>query len=173
MSEIWRDIRGLTEVYQISNFGNLRSLDRTVMHRGRNRKLKGRILQPSIDISGYPRAGLRIEGKTIYVFVHRLVAEAFISNPKKLPCVDHINGVRTDNNVANLRWVNRSQNTANRHTTKQKTGHACIRHRPACTKNPYEVSGSIGGKSVIIGYFESLNHAVNARQKHLEGIFHE
>lgn len=167
----WKDIPGYSGIYQISNVGNLRSLDRTVMHRGRNRRLKGRLLQPSIDVSGYPRAGLTVEAKTTYVFVHRLVAEAFVPNPKNLPYVDHINGVRADNKVANLRWVNHSQNMANRHTTKQETGHAGIRYRPACTKKPYEVSGSLSGKSVIVGYFESLSQAVNARQKHLEEVF--
>lgn len=173
MPEAWKDIPGFEGVYQISSEGNLRSLDRTVVHRGRNRRIKGKMLHPRLDISGYPRLGLCRGGKAIHVFAHRLVAEAFIPNPKNYPHVDHINGCKTDNRVANLRWVTHSQNMSNRHKTKQASGYAGIRYRPACTKNPYEVSGSINGQPIIIGYFSSITQALTARQKHLQEVFND
>lgn len=62
-------------------------------------------LKPEKSRNGYLRVSLsnkRVKHKRM--FVHRLVAEAFIPNPEKLPQVDHKNEIKTDNNVSNLRW---------------------------------------------------------------------
>lgn len=60
-----------------------------------------------------------MEGDSIYV--HKLVAEAFIPNPEGKPCIDHINTNRSDNRVENLRWVTYKENNANK-ITKSKMG---------------------------------------------------
>lgn len=60
--------------------------------------------------AGYLSVILTKEQKHYNKHIHRLVAEAFISNPKKLPCVNHKNGIKTDNRVENLEWVTISEN---------------------------------------------------------------
>lgn len=70
-----------------------------------NKKLK---LQKMSN--GYFFVSLRKNGKTFQKSIHRLVAETFIANKDNLPCVDHIDGTRTNNNVSNLRWCTHKQN---------------------------------------------------------------
>lgn len=65
----------------------------------------------TFDNNGYKRASLWNYGKRYKILVHRLVAETFIPNPKNKPCVNHINGIKTDNRIENLEWVTKSENT--------------------------------------------------------------
>jgi hypothetical protein len=73
----------------------------------RNNKT-GRILKPHKGTSGYYQ--IMLGRKTTPLYVHRLVAKAFLENPNQLPQVDHKNGIKTDNRVKNLRWVSASDN---------------------------------------------------------------
>jgi hypothetical protein len=73
----------------------------------RNNKT-GRILKPHKGTSGYYQ--IMLGRKTTPLYVHRLVAKAFLENPNQLPQVDHKNGIKTDNRVKNLRWVSVSDN---------------------------------------------------------------
>ena len=68
----------------------------------------GRILKARVGTAGYEQ--IMLGRKTSPLYVHRLVAKAFIPNPNNLPQVDHINGIKTDNRVKNLRWVSVSEN---------------------------------------------------------------
>ena len=83
MEEIWRDITGYEGLYQISNFGNVRSLERTIEHTstyGGTYHIKGKKLNPKLD-KGYLRIGLRKNGIKKYYAIHRLVAKEFLNNP--------------------------------------------------------------------------------------------
>lgn len=62
--------------------------------------------------TGYKLVDLYVNGKKVRKSVHRIVAEAFIENVHNLPCVDHIDGVRTNNNATNLRWASFSENNS-------------------------------------------------------------
>lgn len=89
-----------------------------VSDRGRVRRIGAEEpLQPKVTgKSPYQYVSLCWYGSEHYKTIHRLVAIAFIANPDNKPLVDHINGIHTDNRVANLRWVTRSENQYNRRT---------------------------------------------------------
>lgn len=108
MAEIWKDIKGYDGKYQVSNCGRVRRLRKTVPPR----ILK---LQPSHN--GYLQATLFRDGKPKHLLVHRLVAQAFIGNPEGKSCVNHINGIKTDNRADNLEWVTHAENTQHALTT--------------------------------------------------------
>lgn len=99
-AEIWRDIDGYDGLYQVSNFGRVKSF-----------KYKTpRILKLTPYPNGYLRVDLHYNGAVKSASVHRLVAEAFIPNPDGKPEVNHINGDKTDNHVENLEWATRTEN---------------------------------------------------------------
>lgn len=113
MSEIWKDIKGYEGFYQVSNLGNVRSVDRVVKHpRYGERKEKGRLLKPrKVSKNGrYLTVLLCKNGKQVNHRVHRLVAEAFIPNEYNKREVNHIDGNRENNRADNLEWVTREEN---------------------------------------------------------------
>jgi len=110
--EIWKDIPGHEGQYQVSDMGNVRSLDRRVKGPyGSTRLAKGVALQSSPSQHGYPVVNIGRRPQ----FVHALVAQAFIGDRPKKFDVCHINGDRLDNRLSNLVYASRSDN--NRHIT--------------------------------------------------------
>lgn len=109
--EIWRDVVGYEGIYLISSLSNLKSIDRVIkMKNGESFFRKGRNITIRKNNFGYYETRLCKNGSKKSVFLHRVIAEAFIPNPDNLPQVDHINGDKRDNRISNLRWVSRSQN---------------------------------------------------------------
>jgi hypothetical protein len=116
--EEWRDITGYEGLYQVSNLGRVKSVERYVYYNnGKTIHYKERILKLYTDQNGYKRVGLRCNGK--HYLVHRLVAEAFIPNPDNKPCIDHINTCPWDNTVWNLKWCTSKENQNNPLTLKR------------------------------------------------------
>lgn len=122
MKEEWREVVGYEGLYQVSNYGNVKSYDRYVNCNGGKRLSKGRILKKVLNSDGYHVVCLHKDGKQCEGKVHRLVAEAFIPNPDNKPCIDHINRNRTDNMVENLRWVTPKENSNNELTLQSIRG---------------------------------------------------
>lgn len=111
MTEEWKDIPGYEGLYQASNLGRVKSLDRIVVYKdGRMRTYKGRILSPGAVRGGYQAVLLSKNASYESKAVHRLVAEAFIPNPEKLPEINHRDRDVTNNNVTNLEWCTRLYN---------------------------------------------------------------
>lgn len=115
--EIWKDIHGFEGIYQVSNQGRVKSLDRIVIYRKpagngiKSARFKGRILKQHLNKQGRLVIILAKNGfKHRLVSVHRLVALAFLPLVDKHPEINHIDGVPTNNNVENLEWSNRSKN---------------------------------------------------------------
>lgn len=107
--EVWRDVAGFEGLYQVSNHGRVRSLDHTVRANGRLMHIRGRVLRSNVP-SPYLGIILSKNGKAHPARIHRLVAAAFVDNPDGLPCVDHIDGDKTNNAATNLRWCTQKQN---------------------------------------------------------------
>lgn len=103
--EIWEYIEGYSKKYQISNCGNVKSLDRIVNNRFR----KGKILRQS-NRCGYLCVALYNGQSKDIVNVHRLVAKAFIENKNDYPVVHHKDSNRSNNHVDNLEWVTTKTN---------------------------------------------------------------
>ena len=117
MNEQWKDVKGFEGAYQVSNFGRVKSLGGW---RG-SAKRKERILAIHLTKDGYARVRLQHNGKDVTARVHRLVAEAFIENPKNKETVNHIDGDKTNNNVLNLEWTDRSEQMVHAYKLKLKT----------------------------------------------------
>jgi hypothetical protein len=107
VNECWRSVSGHIN-YQISNIGRVRNAT------------TGRILKPDTSGRGYFTIRLSMGGTSTKFVIHRLVAQEFIENPAEKPYVDHIDGVRTNNCVSNLRWVSQSENNMNSRKTNSR-----------------------------------------------------
>lgn len=103
MEEVWKPVRGAEEKYLVSNMGRIKSLYR--------RGWKKEFLSGHITKLGY--VSMTINGKQI--FLHRLVAEAFLEKDLIRNEVNHKNGIKTDNRVVNLEWATRSENMRHCH----------------------------------------------------------
>ena len=100
MKEIWKDVKGYEGMYCVSNFGRVKSFKRK----------KAMILKPFYNMDGYLNVELRDSKSRKTISVHRLVAIAFVPNPLNKPQVNHIDEVKTNNNISNLEWVTQKEN---------------------------------------------------------------
>ena len=105
--EVWRDVKGYEGLYQVSDQGRVKSLERKNSY---GRTVKERILKPAFDGWGYLIVTLCAGGKRKNLMVHRLVCEAFNDNRDEKPEVNHINEIKTDNRACNLEWCTRREN---------------------------------------------------------------
>jgi hypothetical protein len=122
ITEEWRDILEFSGAYQVSSLGRIRSLPRKVdaINRwGNPVKLNrvGGLRKLGSTPNGYQVVGLSKDGKITHYSVHRLVAQAFISNPAAFPITNHKNRNKKDNRVDNLEWCSQSYNTKHCYTT--------------------------------------------------------
>lgn len=104
MHEIWKDIDGYENLYQVSNLGNVRSLNYRHTRKPNNiAKAKNR--------DGYSTVRMNKFGKRAVKQIHQLVAKTFIPNPENKPEVNHKDGNKENNQVSNLEWVTSKENT--------------------------------------------------------------
>ena len=109
MIEIWKNI-SWAHGYQVSNFGNVRSVDREVNHPNGVAIKKGKLLKPFKNKRGYLEMILLINGIKFHKTIHRLVADAFIPNPNNYPMINHKDENKTNNVVENLEWCTHKYN---------------------------------------------------------------
>ena len=125
IKEEWRNIKGYENIYQVSNYGNVRSLNY-------NNTGKVKLLSKCL-CRGYHIVHFNKNGVSKSPMVHRLVAEAFIPNPCNLPKVNHKNEIKTDNKVENLEWCTVAYN--NTFGSRMKRVKEKLSKRVACYKN--------------------------------------
>ena len=118
MCVIVKNITGYEGLYLIDNLGNVVSCPRLQGSRFVNQY---KIMGTKINRLGYKEVALSKDGKTKTYLLHRLIAIHFVPNPTNLPCVNHINGIKTDNSIENLEWCSRSYNT--KHAYENNLGH--------------------------------------------------
>ncbi len=110
-TETWKQVEGFDSFYEVSDMGNVRSLDRIIHHPVLGSFIRfGRKISKTLDSHGYHLCRLSVDKKRAIKIVHRLVAQAFIPNPENKKCVNHKNKIKTDNRVQNLEWVTYSEN---------------------------------------------------------------
>lgn len=110
MREVWKDIKGYENLYEVSNSGLVRTKEKIRWNGKCFAKRKVRYLTIKEHPCGYIYAALSKDKKQQRYLVHRLVAEAFISNEYNKPFVNHIDGNKLNNTISNLEWVTRSEN---------------------------------------------------------------
>lgn len=108
--EKWKDIQGYEGLYQVSNLGNVRSVDRIIKHYPKDYFQEGRVLKSALTKNGYPMVILVNHNDRKTKMVHRLVAETFIDNPYNLPIINHKDEDKTNNRVNNLEWCTHKYN---------------------------------------------------------------
>ncbi len=123
MKEIWKDIPDYIGIYQVSNLGQVKSLDRTIT-KGNNftQKCKGKILSKWINGRGYANTVLWKDGTQKTFRIHRLVCIMFLENPLDKEQVNHKDGNKLNNCVDNLEWCTNLENIRHAYKTGLKTG---------------------------------------------------
>jgi len=139
MEEIWKDIDGYNGLYQISNYGRVKSL---IKHNGTDE----RILKPIKNLNGYLQVNLSKKGKLNIYSIHRLVAQAFIPNDDLLKTeINHKDENKINNNVNNLEWVDHKSNM-NYGTRNERSSKSQI-NNPKRSKQVNQYS--LDGKTLI------------------------
>jgi hypothetical protein len=110
-TENWKSVPGYEGIYEVSDHGNVRSLNRIVIYaNGKRKPITGRTRKLSVNQDGYLHVGLFKNGQSKTVTVHRLVALAFLPASSDGDEICHGDGNRQHNHVSNLRWDTRSAN---------------------------------------------------------------
>jgi len=153
MTEIWKDITGYENSYQISNIGNVRSKDRVILYvDNRKRVVSGQPIKLGIDTKGYYKVNLRKNNKFQTFRIHKLVAEHFLKKEIGKDIVNHKDGNKLNNCVDNLEFVTLSENTL----------HAIYTLKKDFTKTKLEKKQPIISieNNEIYRFFESISKAV-------------
>jgi hypothetical protein len=167
--EIWKDIPGYAGHYQVSDFGNVRSLDKFVRRRDKTTSFrKGRILKLAPNSRGYLVCSLSTNGTHRVYYIHQLIAMAFLSHkPDGLNLVvDHINNIKTDNRLENLQLVSQRYNSTK--DTKGTSKYTGVSWHSRDKK--WYASIEINRKKIHLGYFTDEDAAALAYQKALYSI---
>lgn len=175
MEREWKDVRGYEGWYQVSNLGEVRSCQRTIRQMTKwgtvaDRQMPGKPVNSTDNGNGYKIVGLRKNGERKNHYVHRLVAEAFLTKTGQTDVINHKDRDTANNCVSNLEWMTQKENVrlaepymrhAHRQLKQTATGEKHIYLR----KNRYRLAI----KGVIDRTFTTLEEAIAAKGVVLNG----
>lgn len=127
LQEIWRSVKGYESLYRISNLGRVKSLPRLKISGAAGViKTKEKMLTPCINSAGYYLVVLcnHETKKKTSCFIHRLIMDAFVENPKNYPCINHIDGNKQNNDLNNLEWCSFAHNNKHAYFSGLSIGRA-------------------------------------------------
>ena len=173
--EKWKAIPGYEGKYEASNKGKIRSLN----YRGHPGEV--RELRQTLNCYGYPMVGLysgREKSTFRNISVHRLIASAWLPNPNNLPEIDHINTIRDDNRVENLRWCTKKENRNNVLTLERHSTAHSGKHRENCQYKKRQSRAIIQYKRgfftwdrEIVATYENIKAAAAALDVSIDAIY--
>ena len=172
-NEIWKDIPEYEGLYQVSNFGRVKSLCKSKLHKGKYLvQLQEKILKPIKNKQGYFYINLVKDKKNKIGKIHQLVAIAFLGHKpdgtNKI-IVDHIDNNKTNNNLYNLQLISHRENLSkDKKNSSQYTGVSYCKPR-----NRWRAEITINYKLNFLGYFKEEIDAHNAYQNALNKIRNE
>lgn len=168
--EIWLPIEGYEGLYEVSDMGNVRSLNY-------NKTGETKILRPAMTRFGYLQVSLWKDGKRKMVKVHRLVATAFVPNMFGDDYVNHINEVKTDNRADNLMWCTHKENnnwgTRNQRVSEKNTNGKRSKRVLQFTKSGEFIRewASIREVERVLGFLsETISRCCLGKQKSASGF---
>jgi len=161
--EEWRPVVGCEGLYEASDLGRVRSIDRTIETiYGVRRRLKGMVLKPCKNPRGYLHVGLNKNGNRLGLRVHQIIARAFMG--KSDLTIDHINGDKLDNRIENLEYVSQRENVC-RYYRKNKELPIGVGYSRATGRYTSRITAN--RKVRALGYFDTPKEA---HEKYLEEL---
>jgi hypothetical protein len=155
----WKLIPEWEDIYEVSNYGEVRSLERIVACNKGNRIVKGRLIKPTISKRGYSMIYLRDSKREYNKLLHRIVAIVYVPNPKNYPQINHIKGNKQDNRAWMLEWCTSSMNNKHAFTdlgkkaSKTMLGKSGVLHHASKALVQYDLQNN------PVAHFESIRIA--------------
>lgn len=167
MKEIFKDIEGYENLYQISDQGKVKALGN-----GGSNASKERILKPAKEKNGYMFVKLCKQGKQKNYYVHRLVASAFIENPNNHPEINHRDEDKTNNTITNLEWCTHFYNVNyGTRTERAKDKQKIVKGKKILCVTTNTIYNSIKEASQILNMSSSsICHCCKGKNKSCGGL---
>jgi hypothetical protein len=160
--EQWKDIPEYEGIYQVSDLGRVKALERHIFISNRSCVYKPLIKKITLGKRGYYVVQLCFNNGSKSKTIHRLLAELFIPNPHNKPQVNHIHSNKLNNKISNLEWVNNRENSCHRvgksNCTSKYVGVSYFKR-----DNKWRSSIQFNGKSVRFGMFKTEEEAYQKR----------